>query len=212
MRLGAGEVLHRGTEATGLDNAQIDLQTAGEPDRGARVPLRRDLRDVAEFPEPVNDSRCVDAAHDDVEVADRLLAPAEAAGDVDGVDPPTSLQILDDRPRVLLRLVQDDPLRTGRSACGGHPLTQLFKQFGTEPTQLCDLALVERLLEIGDAVHLELVIKQLHAFRTKTRDAQQIEESGRDLRDELLALRQEAGLDERRDLRGDPAADAREIS
>ena len=209
MGLRAGEVLHRGAEAVGLHDPQVDLQPAGESHSGARVSLRGDLRHVPEFAESLDDGRRVDTADHDVQVSDGFLATPEAAGHVDLVDPAAGLQVLDDRPRVLLGFVQDNPLRTGCGTGSRDTLANLLEQLRTESTQLCDPALLQRVLEVRDAVHLQLVMKELHAFRAEAWDAQQIEQSGRDLADERLALGQRSRLDERSDLLRDAGADAR---
>ena len=87
----------------------------------------------------------------------------------------------------------------------------LFEQLGSEAAERRELALLQRGFEIGDAVHFQLVVEELDALRAQARNAQEIEETGRDRRDELLALGHAAGLDERRDLFGNAAADSGEI-
>ena len=86
MRLGAGEILQRRTEAGGLDDSQVHLESAREPHRGAGVALRGDLCHFTELAEACDEVRRVGAADDDVEIADGLFAPAEAAGHLDGID------------------------------------------------------------------------------------------------------------------------------
>src|SRR6185503_16708353 len=93
----------------------------------------------------------------------------------------------------------------------GHALTEFLEQLGPEPRQLRDLPRGERLFEIGDAVHLELVVKQLDALGAEAGNAQQLEQSGWDRGDQLLALWQGTGLDEGRDFFGDAAADAGQV-
>ena len=51
-------------------------------------------------------------------------------------------------------------------------------------------------------------MEELHTLGTESRNAQQIEQAGRDRRHELLALWQGSGLDQRGDFLGDPVADA----
>src|SRR6266513_3358735 len=88
VRLRSREVLHRGAETRRFDDAQIDLQSAGKPDGGARVALRGDLPDLAEFPQALDDRGGLGGGTGDhnVEVADRFLAPPETAGHVDLID------------------------------------------------------------------------------------------------------------------------------
>ncbi|PYO86643.1 MAG: hypothetical protein DMD66_13045 [Gemmatimonadetes bacterium] len=61
--------------------------------------------DVAEFSKASDHVGRVDAADDDIEVADGLLAPSKAARHVDGIDPAARLEILHDRAGILLGLV-----------------------------------------------------------------------------------------------------------
>src|SRR6266705_284699 len=74
-----------------------------------------------------------------------------------------------------------------------------------------NLPLFQRDLEIGDAVHFQLLVKQLDALGAEAGNAQQLEQAGWQRRHELLALRQGARVDQRRDLFRDAAPDARQV-
>src|SRR5207247_7541877 len=118
VRLRSCEVLHRGAETGRFDDAQIDLQSAGESYRCTGVALRGDLRDLVELPKALDNRGGLGGGAGDhnVEVADRFLAPPEAAGYVDLVyGAPSGLQVFHDRPRILLGFVQHHTLlRRGR--------------------------------------------------------------------------------------------------
>ena len=212
VRLRAGEVLHGGTKRRGLHDAQVHLQPAGEQHRRPGLSLRRDVGDFAEFSKSRDDGGRIPAADHDVEVPDGFLAPAKAAGHVDLVDaaPPASLEVLHDCPGVLLGFVQHHALLCRR--CGvGDALANLLKELGAETGKLPDVSLFQRVLEIGDAVHLQLLVKQLDALGAKAGNAQQLEQARWQRRHELLALRQGARVDQRRDLFRDAAPDARQV-
>ncbi len=208
--LRAGEVLHCRAEGGRFDDAQVHLQPAGELYGRPGVAVRYDFFHLRELREPLDHRRGVLAAHHDVEIADRFTPPPEAAGDVDRVDAAARLEILHDGPGVLLGLVQHHPLRRAHGGAG-NALPDLVEQFGAESLQLGDLALFERVLEVGHAVHLELLVEQLDPLGTETRDAQQVEQPRRNRGDEPLALRQGARRDERRDLLRDTAADPGQV-
>src|SRR3954470_23598837 len=132
------------------------------------------MGDVPEFSEPLDHRRRFGrgAGHDDIEIPDRLLAAAEAARNVDFVEPSARLEVFDDCPGVLFGLVQHDAFGT----CGGSgtrdAFAKLVEQLGAESAELRDLALLERFFEIRYAVHLQLVMEELHALGSETRNAE----------------------------------------
>src|SRR2546423_2716022 len=111
------------------------------------------MRDVPKFSEACNHRRSFGggAADDDVEIADRFVAPPKTAGHIDRVDRTARLEVLDNGPRVLFGLVQYDSLRAVSGAGARDTLADLREQLGAEAWKLRDLPPFQRRLEIGDA-------------------------------------------------------------
>ena len=99
------------------------------------------------------------------------------------------------------------------AACGRtrHTFPNLFEQLGPETAEFRDLPGLQRPFQVRDAVHLQLVVEQLDALGAEAGDPQQIEQAGRDGRDELLTLGQGARVEQRSDLFRNTAADPRQV-
>src|SRR2546423_3696104 len=77
----AGEVEERRTERPGRDDAQVDLEAALDDDRALCVAARENPLDGRRPGEHLEDRCGIVARDDDVDIADRFLGAAEAAGD-----------------------------------------------------------------------------------------------------------------------------------
>src|SRR6266566_2966443 len=187
---------------------------APKPHGCTGVALRDDLRDLAELPKALDDRGGPGRGTGDhnVEVADRFLAASKAAGHLDLIDaaPPVGLQVFHDRSGILLGFVQHHALLRRRRGVGD-AFADLLEQFGADAGQLRELPFFQCVLEISGAVHLQLLVKQLDPLGAETGDAQQVEESRRYRRYELLALGQGAGFHQRGDFFCDAAPDPREL-
>src|SRR2546430_4310652 len=79
--LGSGEVEECRSERPRRNDAEIDLKAAVDDDRAFRFATSENALDAGRAREDLEDRRSVVARDDDVDVADRLLVAAEAAGD-----------------------------------------------------------------------------------------------------------------------------------
>ena len=92
-----------------------------------------------------------------------------------------------------------------------HAFPNFLEQLGAKAGQLGDVAGIQRRFQIRHAVHLQLVVKELHALRSEARDPQEIEQAGRNCGNELLTLGQDARLDECGDFLGDSSTDTGQV-
>ncbi len=80
MVLRTREVLHGRSERFGRHDAQVDLQTLGQPNRHLRGPAQEHLADALVSPEAIHRLLRILGDHQQVEIADRVLPPAVTAG------------------------------------------------------------------------------------------------------------------------------------
>jgi hypothetical protein len=78
--LGSGEVDERGAEAVGLHHAEVHLDALAVADRALGVALLKDLADVGQRGEGVHYRAGMIGGDQQVDVTDRLAAPADGAG------------------------------------------------------------------------------------------------------------------------------------
>ncbi len=159
MGLGAGEVMQRRAVARLRHDAEIDLKAGTQHDGRTRRALGDDV-----FHLVIGDERLhhVDAGltgHQNVEIADRLLAPPVAAGDDYLFDALDLFEIGDEGRRELLGLPKADARR-------GLPAMLDFLQdvglgLGAEAGQCLKLSRLGGLGEILDMLDGELVIENL---------------------------------------------------
>ena len=107
VALRPGEVVQASAEGLRREQAQVGLLLAVEPDRAAPFAADEDLFDVAEGHEARHDGAGIGRGDENVEIANRGLAPSHAAGELDrrglgqgldlGGEPPTDAQSLDQR-------------------------------------------------------------------------------------------------------------------
>ena len=83
VRLGAGEIEQRGAIALLRYRTHVDLQAGAEHDGRARRAVRKNLGDVLVVHELIADRRAILRSHHNVQIADRVAAPAIAAGNDD---------------------------------------------------------------------------------------------------------------------------------
>ena len=87
MLLGAGEVLQSRPERFCGNDAEIDLQLLVMVDpnghRSLGLPRRQHALDTLKADKPLDNPLAVVRNTEDVDVADRLFAPADRAGDLD---------------------------------------------------------------------------------------------------------------------------------
>ncbi len=79
---------------------------------------------------------------------------------------------------------------------------------GPESRQSLDQSVVQSLLQVGDALDVQLVIERLDRLGPDARDAEQLQQRGRDLGQQFLMGCDAAGLDEFLDLGQRGLADA----
>ena len=80
VSLGAGEIEQRRSVALLRHRADIDLQAGAQHHRRAGRSVGKDLRDVFITYQFITDGGAILRRHQNVEIADRIAAPAKAAG------------------------------------------------------------------------------------------------------------------------------------
>ena len=184
VRFGAREVLQCSAIGGGLDGAEVHLEAAAQLHRGAGRALGDDLRHLAVIHESLHHLRAVARRDHHVQVADRFAPPAVAPRHLDFVDATARLQVRDDRLGLDLGFVQEHAAL--RDLGLAQPDADLLLHLGAEAFELGYLAGRERFREIGGGSDLELREQQLDALGTEAGDAEQIEQAGGELRQELF--------------------------
>ena len=73
--------------------------------------------------------------------------------------------------------------------CGAEARANLLLHLRAEPLELRDAPALERRGEIGGRLYLELRVQELDSLGAEAGDAQQVEQAGGELAEELLAQR-----------------------
>lgn len=210
MILRSGEVLERRAPARRWDDAEIGLHSAVEHDAALRLSRREDLDHVGRRAEGLVDRRRVLLARrdEDVEIADRLGAAAQAARGLACEDAGHRLHACDERLGRHERLGHRAPLRSGRALLPrGDRNDELLLLLLSEARQIAELACLRRLLERVDGGDASLLPDLLRRLQADARDVHQVEQAGRKLRTQLLGLRDLPGLEQLLDPARDAAAD-----
>ena len=151
VAFGAGEVLECGTVAFLFHDAQIDLQGVLEDD-GRACRTGADHFDYLVKGDEVVDHLfwCVGGA-EDIQIADRLLAPAKTSGYIDGVQSRCFLQIGFEIIGVGFRFGEEKANSLLFEQV--HPFEDILFRFGAKTRKFADLVLFSRFFErfgIGD--------------------------------------------------------------
>ncbi len=208
--LGAGEVVERGAIARPRHHPQIDLRAGAEDHGGARRSLRDDALHLLIGDEAVDDARAALGGHQDVEVADRLLAAPVAAGDGDVANALLRLQIGGEGLGDLLGVEQAGATldRAGALELG----EDLGLGLGAEARELPQLARARRLGELFRRLDLELLEDGLHPLGSQARYRGDVGKRLGRAAGDLVQQLEMAGLDQLGDLAGQILADARQLA
>ena len=209
--LGAREVLERGAEALARDDAEVDLELL-LPEEGARfrLALPEDLADVGEGGEEVHHLLGLPGDDEDVDVLDRLLHAADAAGEGDLLGLELRLELLDEGARERKGDAERPALTPLLGALDRREdvLLGLLAHLG----QAADLPLAAGRLELGDRRDVELLVEELRGLGADVLQGHDVQEAGGVLLLEVLEGGALPGLDELLELLGDPLADARDVA
>ncbi len=205
MRLRAGEIHQGGAVTRVRDNAQIDLQSGSQHDRGPRRAMRRDACHILVFREPIAHSLAILSGHEDIEIANRVAAPAIAACHDDLSFAEALTQIADERFRLDFGDIEPDPFLGHRL---GERRQQLRLALFAEAAQLAQAASLGGAAKIFDRADAELVIKKLDPLRPKAGQGGDLAEVARQFVLERLEEIELARGDDGRDFAGQILANA----
>ncbi len=209
MGLGPGEVLQRGAIGRGLHDPQVDLQARPQHDRAAGVAFREHRRHIGVRDEALRHARRALRRDQQIEIADGLAPPPQATRDADleGVRP--RAQVVDQRRRVRVGLVQPHPGRS-RDLLATALEDPLLERL-PDPAESVQLPLARRLFERGNRRDLELVEEQLRPLRTDAADAHDLDEPAGHTLPQLLKELEVPRSHDLHDLRGEVLPYAGEI-
>src|SRR5262245_11332809 len=172
VRLGAREVVERRAEALRGNDPQVDLQSALEHHRGPRGAGRAHLLHLRIGSEALHDRRRRRRGDDDIEIADRLAAPAITAREHDLLDARNLAQMRSQRLGVLRCFGERKPalLRQARGHRFEHPRLGLL----AEPLELAKPALPCRIRQILEALDLQLPVERSDPLGAEPGKAEEI--------------------------------------
>ncbi len=207
--LGACEVQKRRAEALRLDEAQVHTQPARE--------LHRDL-----FRAPAQDTvygrvagdrlgglGAVARTDDDVEIADRLLAPAQASGQLPALDALDAVQMAPEGFRMLRGRLQRQPVRV-RGLLGDAAQDVLLRA-RAEVRHLAHTALLAGFTQLVEAVDAERVVELLGLACAEAPDAHDLGQPARRARAQLVETLTVPVREQRLDILGDALPDVRQL-
>ena len=201
--------MQRRAEALGRHHPDVDLQPARQHDARARVALREHLAHLGVLHEPLHDGHAGCRGDENVDVADRLLHPAVAAGDHDLPRAFGALQVRRERLRVLRGDGELEALRLAEPRLDRVDDVRLGLR--AEARQVADFSLARRLEELGQRVDVEGLVQRLHPLRPEAGDLQELGDRGRELLLQLLEQGAGPGPDDLVDLRVEVRADPRQL-
>ena len=196
--LRAGEVYHRRAVALARHHAEIDVQAAAQRDAGLGFALGHNFRHARKRNQLFHHRGRLARYGQQIEIADRFLAPAKTARGLKPLDRAAfshmGEQLLDHQRGVRIQ-------RTHRGMLFqlGEMLEYLVLHFRPEAAQRSYRAGLRRSLEVRKVADLELLRQCSSPFRTKPRDAEQSDYSGRDLVPEFAMQGKLAGRQDGRD-------------
>src|SRR5919108_1929326 len=207
--LRAGEVLKQVAVALRRNHPEVEAKAFVRDDRRLRRPLRRHLRDPAQFREVVDQRSRVAGGRDDVEVAHRLPPTPGAAGLAYAIGGRMLAQHLDNGEQGRERTPQQRPRWSLRLPLPADGLQDVLLQLRTEPRERAQPLRPRRILQLRQRRDPELLPDLAHGLRAEAGNAQELDDLGRD---DLAPLRQRldlARLDDLDDLLLDRRADPR---
>jgi hypothetical protein len=172
MGLGTREVVQGRPEARLGDDVQVYPQARSEPGDAPRGPLGYDRLHVLVLEEALGYGRPFCAGHQDIEVADRLLAAPEAPRDGGPFYTPNPPEVFQHRLGDWLGDVPQERLLGPSSLLDG--FQDRLLGLGTEAGELADLSPARGLRELLRRADPEALVQHAHPFRTQSRDGEEI--------------------------------------
>ena len=209
--LRAREVLEEVAERLGRHDAQVEAETVARDDRRLRVPLRRHVDDPLQAREVAGQVGGIRRARDDVEVAERLLAPPHRPGLRDRERRRQLAQRRDHGLHGGQASAEQVPVRLGALGLVREPGKDLLLALRPEPGKRPQPLRLGRHLELVERLDAELVPDAGRGLRPEARQLHEEDDLGRDAG---LLLRQRldlADLDDLDDLLLDRLADALQL-
>ena len=198
-----------GARGTRRHHHEVDLRPAQEPDgRLVAAPADHGIDD-AEPREAVHQDGGIGRLGQEVEVADRLLLPAERARRLDGRHPRDRREARAEGEDVLLGAVEEQARGPREEPLD--PLEDQLLRPLREPADRANAACPRRDFQIAERQDAELVVELLDRLRPEARDLEDLDEARRHLFAEPLEIGHPARRDELGDLVGDRLADARDL-
>ena len=207
MFLAAGEILHGRAVAFVRERAQVHLQAfesilnAGLVGAFAEDGVRFGMLD-----ESLQRVGRAGTGDEKIEIADGVLTAPQAAGCRDFFDAAGFGKIGDQLAGHLLSEVEQEA--AGALAILRDGLEHLLFQLGAHARQLAQLLLLADALQLVDGGDFVVLVNQRDALRAEALDLEQLEQRGRELRQQRVALFKRAALGEFGEHAGDAFADA----
>ena len=204
-----GEVLEQVAVGLRLDDAEVELQPLARDHRRLRVALRHDLEHPWQRREVVDQRDGIGCGRDQVDVAERLAAPAQRARLRDLHGGRVRAQLLDDRESRRQPVAQQGAplLHRALLAQGVECLHDRRLQLRPHARERPQLLALGGGAQLRDGRHAELLPDLARRLRSEARELREEDDVGRDDRPELRQRRDLAGLDDLDDLLLDRLAD-----
>ncbi len=207
--LGAGEIVERWGELALGHHADVGVNARRERRRSLGRTGADNVLDARQLRERLHDPRAVVAGYEDVDVADRLQAPADAAGKRGALDARHLLDLGEDALGDGQRL-REEPARLVLSELLD-AREDLLLRLLAHSRQLGDPAGTGRFLEVVDGLHAELVEEETHLLRPEVRYLQKRQQSLGEPIHDLVHVVHMAGGDQLADLEVEGLADAGQL-
>ena len=176
VRLRTGEVLQERAPLRRLDHPQIDLHPVVQHDRGLRVAKRRDVLHTRVLGKTLEERRRVVRGGNEIDVADRLLATTQRAGDLGRHTAGLGTQHRDERLGSLECVVEQDHVLT-RTAPGLQGLENPGLLLLAEPLQLAHMPCLAGRLERLGGIDAELGVEPLGGLWSNARHPHHLDQA-----------------------------------
>ena len=201
VRLRAGEVEERGAVALLRHGADVDLQARAQHDRRTGRAVGENIGDVFVAHQLIADRRAVLRRHHNVQISDRVAAPAITAGHDDAT---AVAEKAHQRFRFGFGDRQLEAFLGGRLFERGRKFLFNDRAESAQPVQPSRF---DDATKIVEGAHLELVVNELDAFRPQAGESGNLAKLAGQLPFQRVEQGEMSGLDDFRDLAGQVLAD-----
>ena len=193
--LAAGEVLQGSSEVFRTEGANVHLQAVeAEKDAGFVGAFAEHFLCLRMMDDVVQGGDRVGTGDEDVEVADRVAATAEAAGGFDAFNPGERPEFLRQFPGDTDAIGKKEAARAFSVSLNG--AEDFFFEFGTHAGESAELLLAADAFEVVDGLHAVVLVEKGDAFGTEALDFEQLQGGGRVFREHFIAaVKGAAGAD-----------------